>query len=80
MPLFRKKQALFIFLSSKFATMSSFDLSKNFVMDAFCIRQFNNPDYTGTQVNYSIQQFEDKINELFNTKQCQLVDGYAPFW
>jgi hypothetical protein len=72
--------------------MSSFDSSSStladatawkgptFVMDAFCIRQFNNPSYLGTQVHYDIQQFEDRINEFSNTGNYPLKDGYAPFW
>jgi hypothetical protein len=49
------------------------------VMDAFAIRQFNNPDYTGTQVDYDIKLFEQKVNEFYATGAHPLVDGYAPF-
>ena len=58
--------------------MSSY--MNSLVMDDFCIRQFNNPSYTGTQVNYeSITAFEDKVNEFYRNG-TPLVDGYAPFW
>jgi hypothetical protein len=50
------------------------------VMDDFCIRQFNNPGYTGTQVKYHIQEFENRINEFYQSGKYPLVDGYAPFW
>ena len=79
--------------------MSQFSTMKNdLVMDAFCIRQFNNPDYTGyykviriricqfiivqntgTQVNFHIQEFENRVNDYYRNGYM-LVDGYAPFW
>jgi hypothetical protein len=49
------------------------------VVDAFCIRQFNNPEYTGSQIVYSPELFEQKVNEYFEAG-APLVDGYAPFW
>jgi hypothetical protein len=53
---------------------------RDLVMDDFCIRQFNNPGYTGTQVKYDIQEFENRINEFYRSGEYPLVDGYAPFW
>eukprot|EP00605_Chrysophyceae_sp_TOSAG23-4_P000928 GSChrysophyteH1.ASY1.ANO1.1028.1 assembled CDS len=50
-----------------------------FVMDAFGLRQFNNPDYTGTQIHYDPATFEAKVNEAFESGRVQLKDGYAPF-
>lgn len=70
-------------LRSSFSTILSPTMSTfqhDFVMDDFCIRQFNNPNYTGTQVNYDIQEFEKKVNEYFRSGEYPLVDGYAPFW
>ena len=49
------------------------------VMDNFAIRQFNNPSYTGTQVNFDVQEFEDRVNSYYQDGY-KLVDGYAPFW
>jgi hypothetical protein len=49
------------------------------VIDPFAVRQFNNPDYTGTQVKYDIIEFENKVNEYLLTGK-ELVGGYAPFW
>ena len=50
------------------------------VMDAFCLRQFNNPDYTGTQVHYDTEKFEKAVNDFYVKSGKKLVDGYAPFW
>lgn len=59
--------------------MSSVTSSNKLVVDPFCIRQFNNPDYTGTHVNYDVMNFENKVNSYFEAGQ-PLIDGYAPFW
>lgn len=48
-------------------------------MDKFCIRQFNDPNYTGTQVQYDIAEFERIVNEAYISSGKPLVDGYAPF-
>lgn len=48
-------------------------------MDPFGIRQFNNPSYLGTQVNYDVAAFEAKVIELYRSGAYPLVDGYAPF-
>ncbi len=65
-------------LSSKYsiARMSSAPI---FVLDAFGLRQFNNPTYTGTQVNYDPAAFEERINLIYNSGEAVLKDGYAPF-
>lgn len=49
------------------------------VVDAFAARQFNNPGYTGTQVSFSVVEFEKLVNKAY-TDGAMLVDGYAPFW
>ena len=49
------------------------------VLDAFGLRQFNNPAYVGTQVFFPETDFEDEVNKLFSNG-AKLVDGYAPFW
>lgn len=54
--------------------------SHDLVMDSFCIRQFNNPDYLGTQVKFDVQEFENRVNEYYRSGQYPLKDGYAPFW
>jgi hypothetical protein len=48
-------------------------------MDGFCARQFNNPDYTGTQIHYDMVEFESKVNAYFEANGKVLADGYAPF-
>lgn len=53
--------------------------SPAFVMDAFAMRQFNNPLYTGTQIKYDVSDFEKKINKLYDLGNTTLKDGYAPF-
>lgn len=49
------------------------------VLDPFGKRQFNNPDYTGTQIIYSEIEFEKRVNEEFIATGSKLIDGYAPF-
>jgi Protein of unknown function (DUF3228) len=49
------------------------------VLDAFGLRQFNNPSYVGTQISFSETEFEEEVNKFFSNG-AQLVDGYAPFW
>ena len=55
-------------------------MSKFMHLDRFARRQFNNADYTGTQVNFSEEDFEKRVNELWESGAAgSLVDGYAPF-
>ena len=49
------------------------------VLDAFGARQFNNPNYVGTQISYDVVEFERFVNQAY-TDGAKLVDGYAPFW
>eukprot|EP00746_Dinoflagellata_sp_MGD_P140687 gnl/MRDRNA2_/MRDRNA2_73893_c0_seq1.p1 gnl/MRDRNA2_/MRDRNA2_73893_c0~~gnl/MRDRNA2_/MRDRNA2_73893_c0_seq1.p1 ORF type:complete len:248 (-),score=55.60 gnl/MRDRNA2_/MRDRNA2_73893_c0_seq1:41-727(-) len=51
---------------------------KTFFMDPFALRQFNNPDYLGTQVHWDPADFEARVEQAFK-EGAQLVDGYAPF-
>ena len=53
-------------------------LTFSLVLDPFGLRQFNNPNYTGTQVFYDESEFEAKVNEFYQSG-TPLVDGYAPF-
>ena len=48
-------------------------------LDNFARRQFNNPDYTGTHIQYNEIEFETKVNEYLKSGY-ELKDGYAPFW
>lgn len=52
--------------------------AKQMAIDPFVMRQFDDPTYTGTRVDYDKAAFEAKMNELHDGGQ-QLVDGYAPF-
>lgn len=57
-------------------TMSA--ASHTLVLDSFCLKQFDDPEYTGTRVAYDKVEFEAKVNAL-HTEGAPLVDGYAPF-
>ncbi|KDO30605.1 hypothetical protein SPRG_04504 [Saprolegnia parasitica CBS 223.65] len=53
--------------------------TKTFALDGFCLRQFDDPSYKGTHIAYDKAAFEAKINELYASDACSLIDGYAPF-
>jgi hypothetical protein len=61
--------------------MSGFALSPRiFAVDRFGLRQFNDSSYMGTKItSMSPDEFEQKVNELYETGKFPLVDGYAPF-
>jgi hypothetical protein len=52
---------------------------RQFVIDRFVLRQFQDPKYTGTRIPCDPQVFEDKVNEAYENGTSRLVDGYAPF-
>lgn len=54
-------------------------MSTTFVLDKFCIRQFDDPEYTGTRIEFEKAAFAQTINEMYDSGKCSLVDGYAPF-
>lgn len=45
--------------------------------DRFCLRQFDDPAYLGTQIKYDKAEFEKKINEIYLARNKELVDGYV---
>ncbi|GAB9472069.1 Voltage-gated ion channel [Globisporangium polare] len=49
------------------------------VLDRFCLRQFDDPKYLGTQIRFDKAEFERKVNEIYLARNKELVDGYAPF-
>ncbi|GLD99728.1 hypothetical protein PINS_up008456 [Pythium insidiosum] len=49
------------------------------VLDRFCLRQFDDPKYLGSQIKYDKEEFVRKINEIYLERNRELVDGYAPF-
>ena len=49
------------------------------VLDPFVLRQFDDPDYTGTRFEYDKAAFEAKINGFYTSGEYPLADGYAPF-
>ena len=50
-----------------------------FVLDQFCLRQFDDSQYAGTRLDYDKASFVAKVNSMFVSGECPLVDGYAPF-
>jgi hypothetical protein len=66
-------------LKGSYSLISMRKSSHSIAIDKFCIRQFKNKDYPGSQIDYDIQLFEDMVNEAFNTGNYPLIDGYAPF-
>jgi len=52
---------------------------RKLVLDPFVLRQFDDPQYTGTRITFDKATCEDKINEYFESGEHPLVDGYAPF-
>lgn len=50
-----------------------------FFLDAFAIRQWDDPNYGGTRISFDKAEFVSKVHELFKESGCKLVDGYAPF-
>ena len=50
------------------------------VVDPFCLRQFTqDTGYAGARIGMPVEEFEEKVNELYRTGKYGLVDGYAPF-
>ncbi|DAZ95659.1 TPA: hypothetical protein N0F65_002456 [Lagenidium giganteum] len=63
---------------------ASVDASENapqhdLVLDRFCLRHFDDPDYKGTQIKFDKAEFERRVNEIYLERSKELVDGYAPF-
>ena len=53
--------------------------ARQLVLDPFVLRQFDDPEYTGTRIECDKAECEDKINAYFESGEHPLVDGYAPF-
>ncbi|KAK1937772.1 Potassium voltage-gated channel subfamily KQT member 5 [Phytophthora citrophthora] len=49
------------------------------VLDGFAKRQFDDKTYSGTQLDFDKTEFVNKVNEIYESNNKQLVDGYAPF-
>ena len=50
-------------------------------VDEFCMRQFQGEaDYNGSnKINWKVDEFEAKINEMYEAQGRKLIDGYASF-
>eukprot|EP00316_Scyphosphaera_apsteinii_P016598 CAMPEP_0119322140 /NCGR_PEP_ID=MMETSP1333-20130426/57367_1 /TAXON_ID=418940 /ORGANISM="Scyphosphaera apsteinii, Strain RCC1455" /LENGTH=191 /DNA_ID=CAMNT_0007329287 /DNA_START=98 /DNA_END=670 /DNA_ORIENTATION=+ len=53
--------------------------TRQLVLDRFVLRQFDDPDYSGTRILYDKERFESTCNQLLNEGKTELVNGYAPF-
>lgn len=49
-----------------------------FFLDNFAIRQWDDPEYQGTKLHCSKEEFVAKVH-AFHAEGSPLVDGYAPF-
>lgn len=54
------------------------DTVVHLVVDPFCERAFNDPQYSG-YLNCDLKWFENEVNEHFIAAGCPLTEGYAPF-
>lgn len=45
------------------------------LVDRFCLRQFDDPKYLGTQIRFDKAEFERKVNEIYLARNKELVDG-----
>eukprot|EP01024_Parvocaulis_polyphysoides_P069846 TRINITY_DN85845_c0_g1_i1.p1 TRINITY_DN85845_c0_g1~~TRINITY_DN85845_c0_g1_i1.p1 ORF type:complete len:236 (-),score=30.60 TRINITY_DN85845_c0_g1_i1:334-936(-) len=52
--------------------------SKTFYLDEFAIRQWDDPDYQGTKIQYDKQKFVEEVQKRYDEEQ-KLVEGYADF-
>lgn len=50
-----------------------------FFLDAFALRQWDDPAYGGTRIAYDKAAFVARVHELFKESGGALADGYAPF-
>lgn len=50
-----------------------------FFLDDFAVRQWDDPNYSGTRIAYDKAEFVETVHRLFKEGGCRLVDGYAPF-
>ena len=51
---------------------------ETFYLDAFAIRQWDDPKYSGTRISFDKAEFVRRVHE-YHSQGAELVDGYAPF-
>lgn len=69
------------------STMAAESPKVTLALDAFCMRQFDDPAYAGTRLEWDKEDFEARINAEYETRLSSaggdpgavLKDGYAPF-
>eukprot|EP01130_Rhizamoeba_saxonica_P013661 TRINITY_DN584_c0_g1_i1.p1 TRINITY_DN584_c0_g1~~TRINITY_DN584_c0_g1_i1.p1 ORF type:complete len:205 (-),score=46.90 TRINITY_DN584_c0_g1_i1:1042-1656(-) len=52
---------------------------KTNILDQFAYRQFDQPEYRGTQIPTTKEDFMEKLNVLLTENEPTLSEGYAPF-
>uniref|UniRef100_A0A383V540 Flagellar associated protein n=1 Tax=Tetradesmus obliquus TaxID=3088 RepID=A0A383V540_TETOB len=61
------------------SSMSALLYGDTFFLDNFAVRQWDDPNYSGTRIQYDKAEFVEKVHQLFKEQGAKLVDGYAPF-
>ncbi|KAF6261580.1 hypothetical protein COO60DRAFT_1501168 [Scenedesmus sp. NREL 46B-D3] len=61
------------------SSMSALLHGDTFFLDNFAVRQWDDPNYSGTRIKYDKVEFIEKVHQLFRDQGGKLVDGYAPF-
>ena len=68
------------FSTSKITKIGSTNGKHDFVIDDFCLRQFEDENYKGAKITtMSPTEVETYINKYVVENKISLVDGYAPF-
>jgi len=50
-----------------------------FFLDDFAIRQWDDPNYSGTRISFDKAEFVKRVHECYRESSSTLIDGYAPF-
>lgn len=45
------------------------------LVDSFCWRQFDDPTYLGTRLQWDKEDFERRVNDIYIERNGELVDG-----
>ena len=63
-------------LGSRIALLSM-SASQTFVVDPFAFRQFDDPSYAGSRVEYDKDAFAARVEKLHAEGHAPLIDGYG---
>ena len=63
------------------AASSSSDglVTDTFFLDDFAMRQWDDPNYGGTKIDFPKADFVKRVHDAHKSGDAPLVDGYAPF-